>query len=349
MTNRRTFSKQLALGLGMGMIAPAFKHPYGRRLGRRRTIKPHRLKKGDTIGLITPGSYISDENLQKAVTNLESLGFGVKMAKNIRAKRGFNAGTDQQRLEDLHAMFADETVAGVWCARGGYGCSRLLPSIDFGLIKKHPKVLIGYSDVTALLAAIFLKTGLLCFHGPVGASDFTDYSVEHFEAVVMNPVAGFRIATAEESKLPEAETHSAKVITGGVASGQIAGGNLSLLAALAGTDYEPDFKNKIVLMEDIGEKPYRIDRMLTQLRQSYRLREAAGIALGLFVDCEADIGADSLSLMEVLEDRLSGLGVPVVYGFPFGHISNQVTFPIGLKAVLNAVDKSLELVETAVV
>ena len=142
----------------------------------KRKLKAPRLNRGDTVGLITPGSYITDEALEKAISNIETLGFRIRLGKNIRAERGFTAGTDQERLDDLHAMFQDADIKGVWCARGGYGCGRLLPKINYTLIKKNPKVLIGYSDITALLQAIYLQTGLIGFHGPVGASDMTDYT-----------------------------------------------------------------------------------------------------------------------------------------------------------------------------
>jgi len=175
---RRQFSKIVPSAL-LGGTFLANKTINGK---KKKTIKPKRLKKGDTVGLITPGSYIDDEGLQKAVTNLEGLGFQVKLAKNIRAERGFIAGTDTQRLADLHSMFADKQVAGIWCARGGYGSGRLLPMLDYRLIKKNPKVVVGSSDITALLQGIYKETGLIGFHGPVGSSDFTEYSVDYMQA-----------------------------------------------------------------------------------------------------------------------------------------------------------------------
>lgn len=345
--NRRNFSKITATsGLAMLPFLSSSKNEYAEDFCKIK--KPLRLKKGDTIGMITPGSYISDEGLKTAIEHVENLGFKVQLGKHIRAKRGFNAGTDAQRLEDLHAMFSDKNVAGIWCARGGYGCGRLLQKIDYQLIKKNPKVLIGYSDITALHLAIYKKTGLICFHGPVGASEFTKYTLENFQKIVMQPQANILLKPAKENLEQEDPNFHPRTIISGKAQGKLIGGNLSLLASLVGTDFEPDFKNKIVFIEDIGEKPYRIDRMLTQLRQGTNLREANGIALGIFADCEADTDDNSLTLLETLTDRLGDLQMPVVYGLSFGHIANQITLPIGVEAALNTVDFTLKILEESV-
>ena len=318
---------------------------------KKKTIKPKRLQKGDTIGLITPGSYIGDDGLQKAVTNLEGLGFQVKLAKNIRAERGFTAGTDIQRLADLHSMFADKQVAGIWCARGGYGCGRLLPSIDYRLIKKNPKVLVGFSDITALLQGIYKETGLVGFHGPVGSSDFTDYTKEYLTKILMQPTDKLAIALSKENKLLAAtnKIYQTATIRGGRATGKLVGGNLSLLAPLAGTKYQPNIHRKLLFIEEIGESPYRIDRMLTQLRQSYPLKEAAGIILGVFKGCERKEGSRSLNLMETLTDRLGDLDIPVFYGAAIGHITNNMTLPIGVKASFEADSGLITLLEKGVV
>ncbi len=317
----------------------------------KKTIKPKRLKKRDTIGLITPGSYIDDDGLQKAITNLEGLGFQVKLAKNIRAEQGFVAGTDAQRLADLHSLFADKQVAGIWCARGGYGCGRLLPTIDYPLIKKNPKVLVGFSDITALLQGIYKETGLVGFHGPVGSSDFTDYTKEYLTKVLIEPTDKLPIALSKEN-LELAKTDKVfqtATIRGGLATGKLVGGNLSLLAPLAGTKYQPNIKGKLLFIEEIGESPYRIDRMLTQLRQSYPLKAAAGIILGVFRGCEMKEGSRSLSLMETLTDRLGDLNIPVFYGAAIGHIGDNLTLPIGAKASLDADKGLITLLENGVV
>lgn len=343
--SRRTFTRRLGAG-ALALLA-------ARRLGavteiKEKLIKPKALKKGDTIGLITPGSYIDDEGLEKAVKNLEDMGFHVKTGRHIRAERGFTAGTDAQRLDDLHRMFADDGVAGIWCARGGYGCSRLLPYIDYRLIRRHPKVLIGYSDITALLQAIHRETKLVCFHGPVAASEFTDYTRSQVSALLMDGAGPHTIELSEANGAEEEPAFQPTIIRGGKAAGPLFGGNLSLLAALAGTNYRLDATGKLLFIEDIGEKPYRIDRMLTQLRQSARLSAAAGIALGVFADCEPAPDDRSLSLRETLQDRLGDLGIPVAYGLSFGHIDNQCTLPVGIPAELDAGNHRLTILERAV-
>ncbi|MCB0558319.1 MAG: LD-carboxypeptidase [Lewinellaceae bacterium] len=338
--NRRSFAKSLAFSLPL--LAAA------RSIPRKKRILPRRLQPGDTIGMITPGSYISDESLEKAVNNALKLGFKVKMGKHIRAQNGFNAGTDQQRLDDLHLMFSDDSVAGIWCARGGYGCSRLLPAIDYKLIAKKPKALIGYSDITALLNAIYQKTGLVGFHGPVGASELTEYTEAQFRAVVMEGQAPYAIPLSTANQEKEEEAYRTYAIRPGKAKGRLVGGNLSLLAALAGTEYLPEARGKLVFIEDVGEKPYRIDRMLTQLRQAWGLSGAAGIAMGVYADCQPKEGELSLSLEETIRDRTGSLGIPAIYGLSFGHIDNQCTLPVGIEAELDVEMESLVLLEAAV-
>ncbi len=339
--NRRSFSKR-ALALPFLASGAAVHRPAAER------IRPARLRPGHTVGLITPGSYISDEALEKTVANMLKLGLRVKMGKNVRAKHGFVAGTDQQRLDDLHTMFSDQAVDAVWCARGGYGCTRLLPKIDYGLIRRNPKILIGYSDITALLNAIFHKTGLVTFHGPVGASEFSLYTEAQVRAVLMEGKAPYPIPLAEPNESNEGPLYQPQVIRPGTAEGTLMGGNLSLLAAMAGTGYLPDPAGAIVFMEDIGEAPYRVDRMLTQLRQAWPLKAAAGIALGIFADCAREEGSDSLTLPETLQEQLRPTGAPVAYGFPFGHIDHQCTFPVGLRARLDAAARSVTLLESGV-
>ncbi len=313
----------LRTGLALPFLPPVV------RTAKRRVIPP-RLRAGDTVGLITPGSFLSDEGVEKAVRQLERLGLRVKKGQYLRAQRGFTAGTDAERLADLHAMFADPEVKAIWCGRGGYGCGRLLPRLDFKLIKRHPKILIGYSDITALLIAITEHTGLVTYHGPVGSTDFTDYNLRHLRAALLagetyQPI--LRPAT-----YPDEGVYEAYTLRSGVATGTLWGGNLSLLAAAAGTGYTPPLKDTLLFIEEIGEKPYRIDRMLTQLRQSWDLERSAGILLGIFRGCEADPDDLSLSLRQTLTDRLDDLGVPVAYGFPIGHIQDMCTLPVGLSA-----------------
>lgn len=347
--NRRIFSKKLALGLAtVGTLASCRLEAQEKPLiNSEDLIKPKRLRAGAKVGLITPGSFIPDEALKKAIANVKKLGYKVVLGKNIRALRGFTAGTDAQRLEDLHAMFADPEIDAIWCARGGYGCTRLLPMIDYDLIRSNPKVLIGYSDITALHNAILQRSDLVTFHGPVTSSTMTAYTTQQFKAVLETP-GRHQIKLSKANQEKKDELYQAKTIRGGKARGALIGGNLSLLAAMAGTAYELDFRDKLVFMEDIEEKPYRVDRMLTQLRQSGRLGEAAGFAMGTFAGCEPEPDDRSLSLLETLEDRLLGLRKPCAYGLSWGHISNQATLPVGIQAELDADQHTLTLLEAGV-
>jgi len=313
---------------------------------KKKQLKPKRLKKGQSIGLIAPGSAIRSGQLETAISTLEQLGLHPVYTKNVQTKHGYLAGKDEDRLADLHQMFEDPKIDGIWCLRGGYGCTRLLPKINYKMIRKNPKVLIGYSDITALIQAIYKKTGLIGFHGPLAVSEATDYNLEQLQKVLFHPQATLNLNNAKENQDSEDENYQVKVIRPGKVSGKLIGGNLSLVSAMLGTPYELPVKNSILCLEDIGEKPYRIDRMLTQLRQTYDLRQASGIMLGIFEDCEG--GSGSLSLMEMLEDRLGDLNIPVIYGMSFGHIQHQMTLPIGINAEMDTANASLKLLETAV-
>lgn len=311
-------------------------------------IKPKRLKKGDTVGLIAPGSPFSEQAYQQTLNNLETLGLKFKNANNLFKKFGYVAGSDKERIDDIHQMFSDKDVDAIWCVRGGYGTTRLMYDLDYNLIRKNPKILVGYSDITALLQAIHIKTGLITFHGPVGSSELPPYSLESFKNVLMNPKKEY-IITSFDIENTKSE-YISEVISKGDMKGVLAGGNLSLLASMAGTPYNINAKGKIVFIEDIGEKPYRIDRMLTQLIQTTDLGDANGILLGVFNDCDVQEGdSNSLKLKETIKDRLGELGVPVYYGFSFGHIKNNCTLPVGIEAKFDTIKKELTLLENAVV
>ncbi len=312
-------------------------------------LLPSKLKAGDTIGLIAPGSFITEDELNESITNLKDLGFNVKYSKNILARYGYLAGTDKQRADDVNKMFADSNVDGIVCARGGYGCSRILPMLDYEMIKKNPKVIVGYSDITALLYGIYSQTGLVCFHGPVGISTFNEFSVRNFNNVLSHPREKYTMTSVVDD---EDELYKIFPIRSGVAEGGLVGGNLSIVVSLIGTPYDIDTKGKIIFLEDVGEEPYRIDRMLTQLLEAGKFDDVAGVALGVFKNCRVkkkDPSFDkSFTLFEVLYDRLYPLGVPVIYGLSFGHIENKFTLPFGIKARLDVGNQTLTLLERAV-
>lgn len=329
----------------------------------KRLIKPKRLYAGDTVAVIAPSSGISAKGFEKGLKHLESLGFKPKVGEFARGKNGFLAATDAERLKDLHWAFSDNDVKGVWCIRGGYGAARLLPFINYNIIKRNPKVFIGYSDITALHMAFHYETGLVTFHGPVAASTFTDYTRANCLNVLMNPQNDYVVKLSPPTKPepeidanPEDEAKKTKeppvtleTITAGVARGRLIGGNLSLVSSLAGTKYGLNkLKNNILFLEDVGELPYRIDRMLTQLLQSADLKSLSGIALGHFTDAGGVKEGESQTVLDVLRDRLGNLGIPVIYGLSFGHINDQFTLPEGIQAELDTKNATVTFLETAV-
>lgn len=309
-------------------------------------IKPARLKKGDTIGLITPASSPDDLiKIEESTRYLEKMGYRVKLGKSVGKFIGYLAGTDDERLEDLHSMFSDKTIKAIMCLRGGYGAFRLLDKINYKLIQKNPKIFVGYSEITALQNAIFSKTGLITFAGPMPAVDFVNnispYTEEWFWKIVTSNKKIGKIKYPENLKMP--------FINKGVANARILGGNLAVLSALLGTEYFPDMKDKILLLEDIDEKPYKIDRMLNQLRLAKVFKGLKGIILGRFVECyEQDPNKKTLSLGEVIEYYFKSLKLPTIYTFPHGHIKDFVTIPLGLKIGLNATKGTVEFLENAV-
>ncbi len=354
--NRRKFITGSVLAAGGSLLAPTMAKAESKVLAAgtwpTRVIKPKKLSPGDTIGLITPSSAISRDSFESALENMQTLGFKVKYSPNMRVRKGFLAGTDQQRLDDLHAMFADTSVDGIFCARGGYGAGRLLPAIDYNLIANNPKAFIGYSDITALHFGIFNKTGLVTFHGPVGASNFTEYTSDSFEETLIKGKGKIKIEQAKEDKEKLDDYIQIYSINDGVANGQLVGGNLSLVSSLTGTPFDLDFSGKMVFLEEVGESPYRVDRMLTQLLLAGKFENARGIVLGVFNDCDdketdPDFG-DKTSLKEVLQERLGNLGIPVLYGLSFGHVANIATLPMGISAELDTYKQSLTLLEESV-
>ena len=313
---------------------------------QKKTRKPARLKKGDVVGLIAPASAASAEKFEKAIANIKALGLQIKVGQYARLKTGFLAGTDDQRLSDLHGMYMDKNVQAIWAVRGGYGTTRILSKINYSLIQRNPKILIGYSDITGLTNAIYAKTGVVGFHGPVGSSGFTDYNLTYLRKVLFEGPDKMELKIGDANNHEKDPAFRPRVITSGIMTGKLIGGNLTLLSAMAGTCQLPDFKNKIVFIEDIGEKPYRIDRMLTQLLNATNLAKASGILLGVFYDCETKNTDSSFTLEAVLNERLGGLGVPVFYGFPIGHIDDMVTIPVGIRAQFNTGTQVLTYLES---
>lgn len=341
--DRRTFARLLPIAGFSGLIGLDFNIKSKREM---EIIKPGKLRKGDVVGLIAPASPASEKQYGNAMKNLRDMGFRYKTGSALMNKYGYLAGDDSSRIDDIHTMFSDTEVSAIWCIRGGYGTTRIIEALDYDIIRNNPKILIGYSDITALQQAIFKETGLISFHGPLAGSELTDYSRKSFESILIKNETS--IATCKYDSKKDPEYHKPEVIAPGRMEGALSGGNLSLIASLAGTRYQLDTEDKIVIMEDVDEKPYKIDRMLTQVINSSGLNGAKGIILGIFEKCHPSPNdKNSLTLMQTLKDRLGNLGIAVYYGFSFGHVKNNCTIPFGINARFNTEKQQIELMEEA--
>lgn len=346
---RRNFIKTISTASIAASVYPRSSGEY-RSSSTKNLIKPARLNTGDKIALVTPGSYITEEEKQESIDNLRNLGFNVDYSDRLMQKNGYFSATDEERAADVNEMFKRDDVRGIMCARGGYGCARILPYLDYELIRDNPKPFIGFSDVTALHYAIYKNSRLITFHGPVGVSTFNRFSVNNFNNVLVEPKDELELTNSLSDN--NYNPYGITTIAEGSAEGELIGGNLSIVTSLIGTEYDIDFSDKIIFLEEFLEEPYRIDRMLTQMLQAGKFKNAAGIALGVFKSCESNETnpsfSESFSLMEVLKDRLGNIGIPVVYGLSFGHVVDKFTLPVGVKAELNTESQQLKLLEPAV-
>ncbi|MGX4640852.1 S66 peptidase family protein [Massilia sp. SYSU DXS3249] len=352
--SRRAFASLLAAASATALLpAAALAAPRKRpasRLRMKPLIKPPRLRQGDTVALIAPGGYATEKSIAKARANIEKLGCKVREGAFLREVHGNYAGTVHQRLLDLHAAFADPEIKMIWPIRGGSGCISLVAHLDYALIRANPTILLGYSDITALHLAIHRHAGLVSFHGPVASSTMSDYSLEHMLAVLSDPQPEYTIPMALENsrRALEAPHFAMRTVHSGVATGPLMGGNLSMVAALAGTPYAADFKDSILFLEEVNEAPYRIDRWLTQLDLSGGLSKAAAVMVGICEDCGPEHEEISLTLDQTLDIHLQPLKVPAVTGYSIGHIRNQFTIPVGLRATLDTGRQTVTLLEPAV-
>jgi len=313
-----------------------------------RRILPRRLKPGGTVALVAPASpiYRNGETPRQIVERvrrrLHAAGFRTVVAPHAHDARGYLAGRDEDRAQDLLEAFADPAVDAILCLGGGYGSPRLLDLLDYDLIARHPKIFVGYSDITALHAAIGRRTGLVTFHGLMGW-DLAPRADANPRAVAFSWEWFVQAVTRAEplGELPARapwQPQPLYTVVPGSASGRLAGGNLSLLAATLGTPYEVDTAGKILLIEDVGEAPYRIDRMLTQLKLAGKLDDVAGFLIAEWVDCEPEPGRPSLTLAQVLEDIIAPLGKPAVAGLAAGHGPGRLTLPLGVEVRIEAPD-----------
>ena len=316
----------------------------------RAAVKPPRLKAGDTVGLVIPSSAEWDPiNVDVLLESLGVLGLKGKLGPHVFSRRGYFAGTDEERAGDLNAMFADPSVAAIHCVRGGWGAARLLPHLDWGAIAKHPKILVGYSDITALLLSLHAKTGLVTFHGPNGSSSWNPFNVDWMKRVLWQgeAVTFANVPEADDTLVPV--KNRTRTITPGKARGRLLGGNLTVFTTILGSSYVPDFDGAILFVEDVQEAPYRVDRMFTQLKLAGILGQVKGVVWGTCSKCDPGEGFASLTIPDVLDDHVKPLGVPAYYGAMIGHVDRQFTLPVGVEVELDANAGTIRMLEGAVV
>lgn len=315
-------------------------------------LKARRLRAGDTVGLVNPaGATWSAIDIDIVRETFEAMGLKVKVGPHVLGRYGPMAGPDVDRLADLNAMFRDPEVRAVICVRGGGGSARLLGGIDYDAIRRDPKILLGYSDITALHMAIHARTGLVTFHGPVGISRWNAYSTGWVKQLLFE---GAMPTLANDRTFDAAETlvqreHRTRTLTAGVARGRLLGGNLTVFTAILGSSYLPSFEGRVWFFEDVDEAPYRIDRMITQLQLAGVLRQAKAFVWGTCTDCDPGPKTyGSLTVEEVLRDHVTPLGVPSWHGAQFGHIDAQFTLPVGIEVEVDATAGTIRLLEPAV-
>ncbi|HYH03271.1 MAG TPA: LD-carboxypeptidase [Bacillota bacterium] len=301
-------------------------------------LKAQPLTPGARIGIVAPASPVSTEaELETAVLRLEGFGFKAVLGKSITPRAGYLSGNDRERVADLEQMWGDDSLDAIWCLRGGYGTIRLLPYLCYPQWARCPKVLVGFSDITALEWSLWTKIKLISFHGPVLTTLTGEFSRRQAQAIL----SGANTAGALE--WPGNELSGLVTFRAGRAQGLLLGGNLATLVSLLGTPYFPDLTNVLLFIEEINEAAYRIDRMLTQLRHSGVLDNIAGILVGQSIPVEGETQSD---LITVFRERLVDLPVPVAYGWPIGHLNHQWTLPQGVLAEMETVSGSLQLCET---
>lgn len=320
-------------------------------MGSKMTVRPPRLARGSRVALVAPAGPLGErDDLQRGIELCQALGYEPVPGAHVLDRYGYLAGTDQARLADLNQALRDPAVDAVWCLRGGYGVTRILQSVDLDALVRHPKAVIGYSDVTALLLALHRATGVVTFHGPMSRASLSAFSRIHFERVLAEPMAAGPLGRlTPPSGVLVPRTPRIRAVRGGSAEGRLVGGNLTLLTALAGTRHFPDLEGALLFLEDVGEDLYRVDRMFAQLRMIGAFDRLAGVIVGQFTEMKRGAGdGGALGFDEVLATYFGALGVPVAYGFPIGHVDDQWTLPIGIRARFDATAGVVELLEGAV-
>ena len=296
---------------------------------KKKNIKPFPLKPGDTIGIAAPAGPFDPDKFNQGKKVLETMGFRIWHDKSIFQQRGFLAGTDTRRADQLNRLFADPSVQAIVCARGGYGSMRILPLLDLNAIRTHPKIFMGFSDISALLSVLNERCGLVTFHGPM---------VTTLANATKKTIMAMKTALTSGAPF-EVISENAQVIKPGVCSGILAGGNLTTLCHLVGTPYRPNFRGKILIFEDVGEMTYRIDRMLTQMTLAGCFDGIVGLILGAFKKC-----GQPNEIVEIFDNIFHKADIPILAGFDVGHGKTNLTIPIGRDATLDTAKKRLYVI-----
>ncbi|WP_285398775.1 LD-carboxypeptidase [Lysinibacillus sp. fls2-241-R2A-57] len=309
-------------------------------------IRPKALKKGDTIGLISASGATPPEKFLPAIKSIEKLGFKVVAGETCRARHGYLAGSDELRASEVNEMFRDSNIDGIFCIRGGYGATKILPLLDFDMIKANPKVFAGYSDVTALHIAFNQKCGFVTYHTPMPSTEFIQPEMDYYtwnsfiQTVTATDRSDYRL-----ENIPE---HSMTTLSAGKARGQLIGGNLTLVTASLGTPYEIDTKGKILFLEDVDENEQRVDRMLTQLKLAGKLDEVAGILLGAWTNCgpeNPERPENSLSLQTIFQEILVPLNKPILMDITCGHCLPTMSLPLGRTITMDTENQMIKVIE----
>ena len=298
------------------------------------SVRPPSLKPGDTMGIVAPAGPFEPDKFMKGKAVLESMGFQTIFDESIFQKNGFLAGTDFQRADQVNHLFADPSVQAIICARGGYGSMRILSLLDFETIQENPKIFLGFSDISALLSVLYDQCGLVTFHGPL---------VTTLAKATEKTIMAMKTALVSDASL-ELIPEDGMVIKPGVCSGLMAGGNLTTLCHLVGTPFAPNFKGKILLLEDVGEMPYRIDRMMTQMKLAECFNDMAGLILGTFKKC-----GHLNDIVDIFNNIFKDTDIPILAGFDMGHGIHNLTVPMGIRATLDTDKEQLLFHEPATV
>jgi muramoyltetrapeptide carboxypeptidase len=312
-------------------------------------VRPKRLKPGDRVGLVAPATALfRSVDIEIAQDAARAFSLEPRLGAHVRDRHGYLAGRDEDRAADVNAFFADASVSAIVAISGGWGCARVLPHLDWETIRKNPKVVAGFSDLTGLHCGLQARTGLVTFHTPMLLAAWPPFSVEHFRRVVFEAEAvTMANPPGDEERLVQRENRI-RTITPGRARGRLLGGNLTVLTTLLGSPYVPAFDGAILFLEDVNEDIYRVDRMLTQLRLAGLLGRVRGFVFGSCSRCEPGEGYGSLTLEEVLDEHVKPLGIPAYEGAMIGHQDQQFTLPVGIEVELDAAAGTIRMLEPAV-